>query len=96
MNSENLLVLLSGLLAVILEYFPGLAGKFAGLTDWQKRAVVVGLLFLLALVTHLAQCEQGFGACGLDGQVVWGFLRDVLTGGAVNQGVYLLAKRTSR
>lgn len=84
----------AGLLALVLEYVPGLAGKFAKLTNWQKRAVVIGLLFLWAVVAHLAQCEQGFGACGLSLETVGQIWRGVLTGGAVNQGVYLLTQKT--
>lgn len=93
-GANEWIISLSGLLAVVLEYFPGLATRFEALTTWQKRAVVVGLLFVLAVVGHLAQCEQGFAACGFNVQQVWAMLQTMLVGGAVNQATFMLTKRS--
>lgn len=92
---NELYVLLAGVLAGVLEYFPVVRERFEQLTAWQKRVVVVALLLLIVVVMRLADCEGGFGQCGVDLAGLVDMAAALLLGVGVNQGAYKLIKRES-
>lgn len=60
LSPEIVVLTVAGLLAVLLDWFPGLAVKFDALPKDQKRLLVLALCFLLVLLVVLGQCYLGW------------------------------------
>jgi hypothetical protein len=109
--AEVLASLAGGVLALAAEYLPGFSDWFARLDGRQKRLLMVGLLALVSLAVYGVACAGLAGELfplvgSLAGQVLPALRCDeagaialaqaFLSALAVNQGVYLLARRTYR
>lgn len=93
LTPETLSVLLSGLLAVLFDWCPGLAPWFGGLSRLKKQQVMIALLLALVAGVFAGSCyglfETGL-ACAR--QSLPQLLEYVLAAAGANQAVHLLAR----
>jgi hypothetical protein len=83
----------SALLALILEWFPGVSAWWAALSAPRKTALNAFGVALISIASMLIACQRG-NECPAD---VWGavsgFLLTALLSLGVNQATYQAAKR---
>jgi len=94
-SAEFLLTLVAAVLALVFDYFPGIAGWFDGLAAVVKRQVVAGLIIGFALVIFASQCLAVFVTnlvCDTKGFL--DLLQIIFLAITVNQGVHMLLKPT--
>lgn len=93
LNPESLSLILAGLLALIFDWFPGLAPRFDRLNPLTKRLVMTGLLAVVTAAIFAAGCtgwlETGV-ACAWTNLPL--LVQYILAAAGVNQAVHLLAK----
>lgn len=93
LTPETLVTLLAGLLAILFDWFPGLAPWFDGLSAVHKRQVMAGLLAVLGVGLFAGSCwgwfESGL-ACAPEHLPE--LLQVILVAVGVNQAAHLLAK----
>ena len=93
LTPEALSILLAGLLAILFDWFPGLAAWFDGLSRLKKQQVMLGLLGLVVAGVFAGSClgwfETGL-ACAR--QSLPTLLEYILIAAGANQAVHLLTK----
>lgn len=93
LTPETLATLLGALLAVLFDWFPGLAAWFDGLGALRKRQVMAGMLALLGLGLFAGSCqglfESGFSCAP---HSLPRLLQVILLAAGVNQAAHLLVK----
>lgn len=86
-------VVFASLLALALEWFPGLAGRWQLLTPARRTTINAFSVAIISIVAMLIGCRRGT-ACPAD---VWGaiggFLLTALLALGANQATYLAARR---
>jgi len=93
LTPESLTVLLSGLLAILFDWFPGLATRFDSLSKLKKQQVMIVLLTGIVGFVFAGSC-RGLFETGLacSPQSLPQLLEYILTAAGVNQAVHLLTK----
>ncbi len=92
---EFLLVIVAGALALIFDYFPGIATWYDGLSVAAKRQLTAGLVVGVAAIIFAGQCFAIFITnlvCTAKG--AFDLLYIVFLAVGVNQGVHALFKPT--
>lgn len=96
MNFESLTpaVLAAALLSLILEWFPGLAGWWAGLSPAKRAGINALLVALISVVSVLGNCYWWGDVCPAD---LWAAVGEILVvallAAAGNQAVHLMTRR---
>lgn len=92
-SPDFLAYLLAGLVAILFDWFPGLAAWFASLSELKKRQVMAGLLLGIVLAIYAGICGQIFTAAYTCDKVGFAALVQVfLIAAGINQGVHQLFK----
>ena len=93
LTPESLTVLLSGLLAILFDWLPGLATRFDSLSKLKKQQVMIVLLSLVVALVFAGSC-RGLFETGLicSPESLPQLLEYILTAAGVNQAVHLLTK----
>jgi hypothetical protein len=94
---EFLLILVAGLLALLFDYFPGIAKWFDGLDIAAKRQLNAGLVIGAMIIIFAGQCIGWFATnlvCTVRGS--FDALYIVFLAIGVNQGVHALLKPTEK
>ncbi|HEY3312017.1 MAG TPA: hypothetical protein VGK00_10290 [Anaerolineales bacterium] len=93
LSPESLSMLLAGLLAVLFDWFPGLAPWFGRLSKLKKQQVMIGLLGLVVAVVFWGAC-RGWFETGLacERESIPLLVEYVLAAAGANQAVHLLTK----
>lgn len=92
---ELLLIVVAGLLALVFDYFPGIAQWFDALSNAAKRQLNAGLVLGAAVVMFIGTCLALFTTnlvCTTKG--TFDLLYIVFLAVGVNQGVHALFKPT--
>jgi hypothetical protein len=93
LTPENLSMLLGGLLALLFDWFPGLAPWFDRLSRLKKQQLMVILLGLVAAGIFAGSCRGWFDTGLVCERASLPLLVEyILTAAAANQAVHLLAK----
>ncbi|HEY3310567.1 MAG TPA: hypothetical protein VGK00_02900 [Anaerolineales bacterium] len=93
LTPESLSMLLGGLLALLFDWFPGLAPWFDRLSRLKKQQLMVVLLGLVAAGIFAGSCRGWFDTGLTCERASLPLLVEyILTAAAVNQAVHLLAK----
>jgi hypothetical protein len=94
MSIELSLSAIAGMiLSLVLEYVPGVAGRYEGLTAVQKRLVVLVLLLLSAGALFGLSCADLVLYVECTARGVLELLGMIGVAIGVNQGTYLLTKK---
>jgi hypothetical protein len=87
-------VIASALLAIILEWFPGVASKWHALTPARRAAINALLVALVSVVSVVGNCKWWGSTCPAD---MWAAIADILLtailAAAGNQAVHAMTKR---
>lgn len=59
---QRIQIIISSILAIILEYVPGVAPRFKQLTSWQKRVIVGALCLFVAVAIYYGSCSSAAAA----------------------------------
>lgn len=95
MSIEISLSALAGMiLSLVLEYVPGIAGLYDGLTAVQKRLVMLVLLLLSAGGLYGLSCADLVLYVECTAQGILELLGMIGVAIGVNQGTYLLTKKS--
>ena len=90
---ELLAYLLSGLAAILFDWFPGLSAWYGTLSEFKKRQLMAALLLAIILTIFSASCagvlSAGFG-CDRSGFAALIQIYLIATG--INQGAHALFK----
>lgn len=90
---ESLTVILAGSLALLFDWFPGLAQWFEAQSKLRKRLLMIGLLGAVVALIAAGACRGLFEtglACELQSLPV--LLQYILIAAGANQAVHLLGK----
>lgn len=94
--NENMSIaaIVATIVALLLEWFPGLRTWWEGFTSAQRQGIMAGIVAVTSVVVVVGNCYLWGEVCPAD----WAaFLREILlaflAAAAVNQGVHLLTKR---
>ena len=96
MTNESLTpaVIAAALLSIVLEWVPGVAGWFAGLTPARRAGINALLVALISVVAVLGNCYWWGDVCPAS---VWGAVGDILIvallAAAGNQAVHAMTRR---
>jgi hypothetical protein len=87
-------LLASALLSLVLEWFPGVAGWWSGLTPARRAGINALLVALISVVSVLGNCYWWGSTCPAD---LWAAIAEVLLtallAAAGNQAVHAMTKR---
>ena len=95
MTNESLTpaVIAAALLSIVLEWFPGVASWFAGLTPARRAGINALLVALISVVAVLGNCYWWGDVCPAD---VWDAVGDILIvallAAAGNQAVHAMTR----
>ena len=93
-ESMSIAAIVATLIALLLEWFPGLAGWWNGFSEAQKRGIMAATVALVSIVTVAGNCYVWGEVCPADWMdFLYQTLLAFLAAAAVNQGVHLLTKR---
>lgn len=96
MTNESLTpaVITAALLSIVLEWFPGIAGWWAGLTPARRAGINALLVALISVVAVLGNCYWWGDVCPAN---VWNIVGDILLvallAAAGNQAVHRMTRR---
>lgn len=93
LTPEGLSMLLAGTLALVFDWFPGLAPRYDSLSRIKKQQVMIGMLSLVVALVFAGACQGWFEtglACSTQSLPV--LLEYILMAAGANQAVHLLTK----
>lgn len=96
LTPELLIVIVSGLLAFVFEYFPKLKDWYDAQSEAAKKQIMLGLLVLTVAVVFAGSCFGLFNTgrtCEV--KTALDFLVMVFVAIGVNQGVHKLTKKSA-
>lgn len=90
---EFLSYLLAGLIAILFDWFPGLAAWFDDISELKKKQVMAGLLLIVVLIIYGGICGQIFTTTYTCDKAGFASLFEVfLIAVGINQGIHALTK----
>ena len=92
-TSAVLMAFIAAILALVFDYFPGLAGWFNGLAQSNKKLFMAGLLIVAAVIVFLGSC-YGWFVTNLvcEAKTIITLIYELVIAVSVNQGVHFLSK----
>jgi|GEM_PF-5559990 len=93
---DLLAYVLAGLVAILFDWFPGLAAWYDALSELKKRQVMAGLLVLILAATFGLGCAGILAGQTCDRAQVAQYMQIFLLMAGINQGAHLLFKPASR
>lgn len=93
MTTEQIITLAGALLAILFEYFPGLAGWFEGKGKAYKRLLMLASMALIVGAGFALSCYGRSSAFTCDNNGIWNALTAFVLALAANQGTHLLIKK---